>query len=84
MNRRNFITDLGKIGLFSILPGAGRIWKAEVPVPRRVLPILPYLPSLIIPVSSQGEGHPWTFAELAEFVRKIREEMFPNHVSLSH
>lgn len=29
MNRRGFLTKLGGIGLFSILPGAGRIWKAR-------------------------------------------------------
>lgn len=28
MNRRNFIRNLAGIGLFSILPGAGRVWKA--------------------------------------------------------
>jgi hypothetical protein len=29
MNRRNFLSKLAGIGLFSILPGAGRVWKAE-------------------------------------------------------
>ena len=28
MNRRNFL-GLAGLGLFSILPGAGRVWKAE-------------------------------------------------------
>lgn len=28
-NRRAFFKQLAGIGLFSILPGAGRIWKAE-------------------------------------------------------
>jgi len=27
--RREFLTQLAGIGLFSILPGAGRIWRAE-------------------------------------------------------
>lgn len=31
MNRRNFITKLGGIGLFSVLPGAGRVWRVERP-----------------------------------------------------
>ncbi len=29
MNRRNFLSNLAGIGLFSILPGAGRIWVAR-------------------------------------------------------
>ena len=28
-SRRSFIAQLAGVGLFSILPGAGRIWKAE-------------------------------------------------------
>ncbi len=32
MNRRSFIRNLAGIGVFSILPGAGRIWKAQRPV----------------------------------------------------
>ena len=31
MNRRNFLRNLAGIGLFSILPGAGRVWKAQRP-----------------------------------------------------
>lgn len=27
--RRNFIGQLAGLGLFTILPGAGRVWKAE-------------------------------------------------------
>lgn len=27
MTRRNFITSLGAVGLFNILPGAGRVWR---------------------------------------------------------
>jgi hypothetical protein len=30
--RRKFLTSLGTIGVFSILPGAGRIWRAERPI----------------------------------------------------
>lgn len=37
MNRRSFVTKLAGIGLFSILPGAGRLWKAE----RRLPPFIP-------------------------------------------
>lgn len=29
MTRRSFITNLGAIGLFTILPGAGRVWRVE-------------------------------------------------------
>lgn len=29
MNRRAFLTSLGKLGVFTILPGAGRVWRAE-------------------------------------------------------
>lgn len=29
MNRRHFLASFGKLGLFTILPGAGRIWRAE-------------------------------------------------------
>ena len=29
MNRRKFLTNLGKLGVFTILPGAGRVWKAQ-------------------------------------------------------
>ena len=33
MNRRNFLRNIAGIGIFSILPGAGRVWKAEkIPV----------------------------------------------------
>lgn len=28
-NRRHFFKQLAGIGLFAILPGAGRVWKAE-------------------------------------------------------
>lgn len=31
MNRRQFIRNLAGIGVFSILPGAGRVWKATRP-----------------------------------------------------
>ncbi len=39
MNRRKFLTSLGALGLFNILPGAGRVWKAEklVPVTERFI-----------------------------------------------
>jgi len=37
MNRRSFVRKLAGIGLFTILPGAGRIWKAE-----RKFDLLPY------------------------------------------
>lgn len=29
MNRRHFLANFGKLGLFTILPGAGRVWKAQ-------------------------------------------------------
>ena len=29
MNRRKFFANLGTLGLFTILPGAGRVWKAR-------------------------------------------------------
>ena len=38
MNRRSFVRKLAGIGLFTILPGAGRIWKAERQSPYRWLP----------------------------------------------
>ena len=31
MNRRNFLRNIAGLGIFSILPGAGRVWKAESP-----------------------------------------------------
>lgn len=31
MTRRSFLTNLGALGLFTILPGAGRVWRAERP-----------------------------------------------------
>jgi len=38
MNRRSFVRKLAGIGLFTILPGAGRIWKAERQSPYQWLP----------------------------------------------
>ena len=46
MNRRNFLRNLAGIGLFTILPGAGRIWKVQRVVPEYVIDLPPGTPPL--------------------------------------
>ena len=31
MNRRNFLQSIGALGIFNILPGAGRVWRVQKP-----------------------------------------------------
>ena len=74
MNRRSFITNLSSIGLFTILPGAGRVWCARKPVdvmqffdmPRRMvsIPTEHYLEiySRLIEITSRAIGIPGNFS----------------------
>jgi len=50
MNRRGFIRNLAGIGVFSILPGAGRIWKARRPHSLYELMFLPQFPPSPLPL----------------------------------
>jgi hypothetical protein len=50
MNRRGFIRNLAGIGVFSILPGAGRIWKARRPHSMYRLMFLPQFPPPPLPL----------------------------------
>jgi len=38
MNRRNFLQSLGALGIFNILPSAGRVWRAQKPELYKYLP----------------------------------------------
>lgn len=61
MNRRKFLTGLGTLGLFTILPGAGRVWKAEKKIQylafmediEPIIAMIPYPDHHMIPVIYQ-------------------------------
>ena len=73
MNRRKFLTNIGKLGVFTILPGAGRVWKAErKPFPIQLFrsPQFHYIPTFA------------DFLKIRQQANELLAQLDPNHAPI--